>query len=132
MSSLDFFWQNLFLISILARQLPRHQEIPNHLVGIQIRTRLPNRFLHFVLLSARPSISRTLHAVKNDLRGLLAAGVRIDFGVHAALVARAYLALLRVFLAAVNLGPGLGAVFHRNGCQTHVVLRATAIRNHWV
>src|ERR1700728_68124 len=113
----------------LACELLRDQKAPHDFVRVQILAGLADRFLHFKLLSARPGISRAFYAVKNHRSILLAAGVGIDSGFHAALLAGRQLALLRLFLAAVNLPPGLSAIFHRDDRQAQVVLRAAPVRN---
>src|SRR5450755_204411 len=122
----------LFLLSALRGQLPRHEETPDHFIGIDILARFADRLFRLVLLAAGPCVPRSLDAVEDNLRILLAALVSVDLGFHPALLARRQLALLRLLRAAINLRPRLGAIFHRNRRQVHVVLGASAMRNHRV
>src|SRR5579862_790010 len=102
------------LLAALPRKFLLHEETPDYFVGVWIGTGLPYGLLDLILFSARPRVSRALHAVKHNLRVVVAAVVRIDSDFHLALFVRRQLTFLRLFFAAIDLGPGLRTVFRGN------------------
>src|SRR5580700_10766338 len=115
--------------AVFVRDFLCRQEVPDGFVGVKGVAGFADLFFAHVLLAAGPGIAAILDGVEHYLSIVMAAIESKGFAFLLTFLQWLDLLLSRLFVAAVELGPGLGAVFGGEYMELARLVGAAAVGN---
>src|SRR5580700_8859153 len=115
--------------AVFVRDFLCRQEVPDGFVGVEGVAGFADLFLAHVLLAAGPGIAAILDGIEHYLSVIVASIESKGLALLFTFLQWLDLLLCRLFIAAVELGPSLGAVFGGEHMELTRLVSAASIRN---